>query len=282
LDIEDQYVKYTTGVKWITDTTNAVATLTLNESRLAKKFSDTTHQIETLTRHIEEYRKAEDDILRNAQIDGVIKTMDGQKSILVQQSRQLQGELNQLIAQKAVAENRQNDLVQRIKDAKALEVAAKAYQAYLAAVCRDGLPYQLISQVLPQVEVEVNNILSQMVEFTVVFDVDGKNINGRIVYDDVRTWPLELASGMEKFVTGLAIRVALMSVSSLPKTNFLIVDEGISVCDSDSLGSLFMLFDMLKTQFDFILLISHLDIVRDISDTLIDIKRENGRSQVMF
>jgi DNA repair exonuclease SbcCD ATPase subunit len=152
----------------------------------------------------------------------------------------------------------------------------------LAAVCRDGLPYKLISEVLPQVQIEVNRILSQMVEFSVVLEVDGKNVNGKIVYDEHRSWPIELASGMEKFVTGLAIRVALMSVSSLPKTNFLIIDEGLGALDADNLSSLFMLFDVLRAQFDFILLISHLDVVRDVSDNLIEIKRDDGYSQVLY
>ena len=38
--------------------------------------------------------------------------------------------------------------------------------------------------------------------------------------------PLELSSGMERFISSLAIRVGLMNVSNLPRTNFLAIDEG--------------------------------------------------------
>ena len=50
--------------------------------------------------------------------------------------------------------------------------------------------------------------------------MDGKNINNYIVYDDDRVWPLELSSGMEKFLSSLSMRVGLMSVSNLPMCNF--------------------------------------------------------------
>jgi DNA repair exonuclease SbcCD ATPase subunit len=183
-------------------------------------------------------------------------------------------------AELAVLKRQRDDLKSRIKEAEELEETYEAYETYLSVIGRDGLPYHLIATVIPELQTQVNNILSQIVEFTVALEVDGKNINGKIIYDDDRTWPLELASGMEKFISSLAIRVALMSVSNLPKSNFLVIDEGLGVLDSENLSSMFMMFNLLKTQFDFIILISHLDVVRDIADSLIEIKREDGFSYI--
>jgi DNA repair exonuclease SbcCD ATPase subunit len=95
-----------------------------------------------------------------------------------------------------------------------------------------------------------------------------------------KVWPLELSSGMERFISSLAIRVALLNVSNLPKSNFLVVDEGLGTLDADNLSSMNMMFSILKAQFDFIILISHLDSVRDIVDNLIDIRRDGGYSQI--
>jgi DNA repair exonuclease SbcCD ATPase subunit len=173
-----------------------------------------------------------------------------------------------------------DDMMKSIKDAEELETTYEAYETYLAVIGRDGLPYALISQVIPTLQTEVNNVLSQTSDFSVSLEVDGKNINGKILYEDDRVWPLELASGMEKFVSGLALRVALMSVSNLPKSNFLVIDEGLGVLDADNLANMSTLFGVLKGQFDFIILISHLDVVRDIADNLIDIQRENGYSKI--
>jgi DNA repair exonuclease SbcCD ATPase subunit len=113
-------------------------------------------------------------------------------------------------------------------------------------------------------------------------DTDGKNINAYIVYDDDNYWPLELTSGMEKFISSLAIRTSLINVSNLPRPNFLAIDEGFGVLDSDNLNSMYMLFDYLKSQFGFILCISHIDAMRDIVDKLVEIKKVNGYSEIAY
>ena len=100
---------------------------------------------------------------------------------------------------------------------------------------KDGLPYKLISKTIPSIEAEINSILSQIVTFSIALDVDGKNFGGRIVYDHERSWPLENSSGMERFISSLAIRVALLKASNLPKSNFLIIDEGMGSLDTEFL-----------------------------------------------
>ena len=170
---------------------------------------------------------------------------------------------------------------QKMGEVKDLEEKNRLYTYYLDAVKRDGIPYELISKALPVIEAEVNNILGQVVDFGVVMEVDGKNINAKIVYED-QEWALEMSSGMEKFISGLAIRVALINICGLPRPNFLVIDEGFGTLDSDNLSSLFGMMQYLKTQFDFIWVISHLDAMRDIVDGLIEIKKENGFSKIDF
>lgn len=166
--------------------------------------------------------------------------------------------------------NKLNDITKKIN----------LYSIYENSISKNGLPYQMISNVVPSIEHIVNNILSQIVEFSVIMEVDGKNVNAKISYDENRTWPLDLASGMEKFVSSLAIRIALMKISNLPRSNFIIIDEGLGVLDRDNLSSIHLLFDILKIDFEFIILISHLDIVRDIADELLEISFLDGYSKI--
>jgi DNA repair exonuclease SbcCD ATPase subunit len=86
---------------------------------------------------------------------------------------------------------------------------------------------------------------------------------------------------MEKFIASLAIRVGLINVSNLPRPNFLAIDEGFGNLDSSNLNSIFRLFDYLKTEFDYIIIISHIDAMRDITDNLIDINTSTGLSNVV-
>jgi len=194
----------------------------------------------------------------------------------------LDSKLLNLSGKLKMAEKSREDAETGINRLKTLEQQYQAYEYYQKAVNRDGVPYHLISKALPQIESEINNILNQIVDFTMVMDTDGKNINAYIVYDDDNYWPLELTSGMEKFISSLAIRTSLINVSNLPRPNFLAIDEGFGVLDSDNLNSMYMLFDYLKSQFGFILCISHIDAMRDIVDKLVEIKKVNGYSEIAY
>ena len=58
------------------------------------------------------------------------------------------------------------------------------------------------------------------------------------------------------------------------------IDEGFGTLDSENLQSLFMLFTYLKTQFDFVIVISHIDSMRDVVDGFIEIKKDKWIFQV--
>jgi len=51
---------------------------------------------------------------------------------------------------------------------------------------------------------------------------------------------------------------------------------------SDNLNSMYLLFDYLKSQFGFIMCISHIDAMRDIVDKLVEIKKINGYSKISY
>jgi len=113
-------------------------------------------------------------------------------------------------------------------------------------------------------------------------EMDGKNINCYIVYDDDNIWPLELTSGMEKFISSLAIRVGLINVCNIPSTNFLAIDEGFGNMDSENLNSVYNLFQYLKSQFQFTMIVSHIEGMRDAVDTLLELKKDSGFSKINY
>ena len=239
------------------------------------------HQLQSVKDNIQKYHDNEETIKRNVQIDGIISGLQQTKSEIESDIKKVTKDIATLNGSISSISSFIEGIKAKMNDVKELEEKNRLYTYYLDAVKRDGIPYELISKALPVIENEVNNILSQVVDFSVVMDVDGKSINAKIVYDD-QEWPLEMCSGMEKFVSGLAIRVALINVCNLPRPNFLVIDEGFGTLDSDNLSSLFMMMQYLKTQFDFIWVISHLEQMRDIVDGLIEIKKVDGFSKINF
>jgi len=154
------------------------------------------------------------------------------------------------------------------------------YEKYLEATNRNGLVYNIILKLMPRLESEINNILSQICDFSVLIVPDDKNINMFLVYDENRRYDLSLASGMEKFISSIAIRVALINISNLSRPDILFIDEGFGTLDTENLNSMSILFDYLKTQFETIFIISHIDQLKDISDMTIDITKENDFSYI--
>ena len=234
-----------------------------------------------VTQLITDYLENEKQIQKNKELRAEMQVVRNDLSLAKtnvdsfnKQILKLNGEVSSLTNQKETIE-------QRIKEVENLEEQFGLYEYYLNALGKDGVSYELISKALPMIEGEVNNILGQIVEFGIQLDMDGKNINANIVYDDQK-WSLEMCSGMEKFISGLAIRIALINVCNLPRPNFLVVDEGFGTLDNENLTSLYMLFAYLKTQFDFVMIISHIDSMRDVVDSLMEIKKVNGFSNIKF
>jgi exonuclease SbcC len=90
-----------------------------------------------------------------------------------------------------------------------------------------------------------------------------------------------MGSGLEKFVLSLAIRVALINISNLPRPNFIAIDEGFGCADKDNLNSMSSLLSYFRNTFDFIWVVSHLDAMKDMVDTQLEIKKERGFSKIV-
>ena len=239
------------------------------------------HQLETVKGDIQRYNENEETITNNEALDIQIQNVRRLKQGVETQLADIKRKMLRLMSEVGSTKSYIDGMIAKMEEVKELETKNQLYTFYLDAVKRDGIPYELITKALPVIESEINNILGQVVDFGIVMDTDGKNINAKIVYED-QEWALEMCSGMEKFVSGLAIRVALINICNLPRPNFLVIDEGFGTLDSDNLSSLFMMMQYLKTQFDFIWMISHLEQMRDIVDGLIEIKKDEGFSKINF
>ncbi len=249
---------------------------------LTEKKNGTIDKINANEVDISNYYKQEEDILFNKELEGDINELRGDMDNLSSLIDNISNDINIVHGDVKVQENNKNNILSTIKEVEELEIKYKAYEFYLNAVKRDGVPYELISKAIPTVEGAVNEILSQIVDFSVMLEMDGKNINCYIVYDDDKIWPLELTSGMEKFISSLAIRVGLINVCNIPSTNFLAIDEGFGNMDSENLNSVYNLFQYLKSQFQFTMVVSHIEGMRDAVDTLLELKKEEGYSKILF
>ena len=257
--------------------------------KIGGKITTTEEKVKLLMQEISEskekinkYYELEQKIKKNQQINIEIEEFSTKIQAYEEQKSILSSKHRAIISKVAVAKTERERLEQDIQKLFEIEQKILDYDLYMMAMSRDGVPYELISKTIPSIESEVNEVLdNMMVGFTIKLEMEGTNINTYICYGDEQ-WPLELASGMERFVSSLAIRVGLINVSTLPRPNFLCLDEGFGSLDGESIANMRSAFDYLKTQFDFVLIITHLDAIKDYTDSLIPIDVKNGFSRVIF
>lgn len=157
----------------------------------------------------------------------------------------------------------------------------RIYELLLEAFSKRGIPVQIIMSQLPIINHEIEKILQGVTSFGVTLeaDSDSNDLDVFIDYGDSRR-AIEVGSGMEKMIASLAIRVALINVSSLPKTDMLIVDEGFGTLDDVNVEACTRLLHSLKKWFRNILIITHIDSIKDVVDNVIEIGR-NGVDSIV-
>lgn len=155
-----------------------------------------------------------------------------------------------------------------------------AYDLFLKTMHSNGIVYDIIKKRLPVINQEIAKILSNIVNFEVFFEDDGKKLDIYIRHPKYDARPIELGSGAEKSIAAIAIRLALIKVSNLPVGDLFVLDEPATALDEENMEGFVRIIDMIKNQFKAIILISHLDALKDIVDEQIIIESSGGFAKV--
>jgi DNA repair exonuclease SbcCD ATPase subunit len=73
-----------------------------------------------------------------------------------------------------------------------------------------------------------------------------------------------------------------LNVSTLPKSDIFILDEPGTALDEDNMEGFVRMLDMIKIQFKTVVLISHLDSLKDCVDSQLIIEKKDGYAYVSF
>lgn len=264
-------------------TKDQITILTTEKESCNSKIELNNQLIEETNDKIKIYNKNLEHIKNNEKINLQISNLQTIKTELDKQIKELNNRKLEIIKKISICENKQSELLKEIEEYKLTNKRWKAYSFYETATSRHGIQYQLIKQIVPFLQSKVNMILNELCDFSLEFILDEKNIDIKLKYNDSdKSICLEMASGMEKFVSNIALRIALKNISIIPLPNFLFIDEGFSVLDDSNLNNLTKLFQYLKNEFDFILVISHIDKIKDMVDDIIYINTENNQTKINY
>jgi DNA repair exonuclease SbcCD ATPase subunit/DNA repair exonuclease SbcCD nuclease subunit len=155
------------------------------------------------------------------------------------------------------------------------------YEFLLVATSWRGIPAAILQSMVPAINEELASILQESVGFTIELEIDDSKTEMYINYGDSRR-PIECGSGMEKMVSSLALRVALTNISSLSKSDMLIIDEGFGSLDVANVEAVTQLLQKLRTWYRLIILISHVDLVKESVDDIIEITSCDKNAKVVY
>ena len=155
-----------------------------------------------------------------------------------------------------------------------------AYDLYMRCMHSNGIALDIVRKSLPVINEEIAKVLANVVDFEVLMECDDKNLNIHIKHPKYEARPLEMGSGAEKTIASMGIRMALLNVSSMPKGNIFILDEPGSALDEENMEGFIRILDLVKSYYKTVLLISHLDTLKDCVDTQISIEKKGKYAYV--
>lgn len=196
--------------------------------------------------------------------------------------------LDTLKERKAALQEEREGMTQHIADLKQLE----------RAFGKDGIPALLIEQALPEIEETTNALLSRLTNGRMSFNFltqreykdasrdDLKETLDIVISDSVGERDYEMFSGGEAFRVNFSIRLALSQVLARragARLQTLVIDEGFGSQDAQGRQRLVEAINLVRDDFEKILVITHLDELKDAFPTRIEVEKtpEGSQLQVM-
>lgn len=204
-----------------------------------------------------------------------LSTIQSELGEIEQESRKLFIELGSNQSQLAVLKTNQDqhkDLLDRVR----------VFSSIQNAFSKTGIPAMILKTQLPAINAELAKILSTIVDFKIELEAEqGSNSMDVYMIDGHSKRIIELCSGMEKTICSIALRVALINLSSLPRPDMFIMDEPFGALDEDNQQKCLELLETLKQYFNQVIVISHEAPVKELADTIIEIANDGIHASII-
>lgn len=205
-------------------------------------------------------------------------------AFVCRRAQQKEGAAQQQLDSLARLEERRAKLREQL-DALNSEVAL--YGELRDAFGKKGLQAMIIESAIPEIEIEANRLLQRMSEGRMALRLETQRdkVSGGgvietldiILGDELGSRPYEMFSGGESFRANLALRIALSNLLARragAQLQTLVIDEGFGSQDARSLGLVVETINAIKDDFQLILVISHIEELKDQFGARIDVVKE--------
>lgn len=158
---------------------------------------------------------------------------------------------------------------------EALRHTASLLNELRVAFGRDGVPAMIIDSAIPELETNANELLARMTDgrMSLALSTQRQRASGDpqetldiAIADELGARPYELYSGGEAFRINFALRIALSKLLARragAQLRALFIDEGFGSQDENGRARLVDAISAIRSDFDLILVITHIDDLRD-------------------
>lgn len=241
-------------------------------------------EIEKLQTKLDNYDRNKQKLEENQRIDAEIV---GLKSQIETLNANLRGygttierlkNQNQTLAEK-IETNK--DLIRKIKVENETQ---SIFKVYLTVFGKNGISKVILKNMVPLINQELYRLLVDSCHFILELNINERNEVEFIMIDtETRiVKPLVSGSGYERTISSLALRSVLTKISSLPKPNIVVMDEVFGKIADENLEMVGEFFKKIKDYFEHIFVISHNPLIRNWSDNLVMVKKDNNISSIDF
>lgn len=157
------------------------------------------------------------------------------------------------------------------------------YNNIISIFNKGGINDEILTKtIIPTLELTVNNILNCVEDYNIKIEYDDKQ-NFRLYKDNnSRKNNVVLNSGHERGIDNMVFRLAFCFINNYIKTNFFVIDEGFKHSDEEHKDNLKSLFEYIRSSFDWCLITTHDEYVKNNFDKQINIEKKLGESFIYF
>lgn len=167
-----------------------------------------------------------------------------------------------------------------IEEIKSEYIKIRSWNAYLEMVGKNGVSKMVLRKTLPIINSELSRLLDDVCDFEIEVVLTDKNeVMFNIIKDGVSS-NLSGASGFERTASSLALRCVLGNISTMPRPNFITLDEILGKVARENYDNMRSLYSKIEKNYQFILHISHLEEIKDWHKGIISVSKENNISSI--
>ena len=256
----------------------------LRKARYELEHQQKEFEIKDLQTKVDNYEKNKQKLIENQELDTESSRLNTQIESLNATIRQFSLTIERLTTQNEtiVTQIETNDGL--IKKIKVENDTQTIFKTYLTIFGKNGISKIILKNMIPLINQELYRLLVDSCHFILELSINEKNEVEFVMIDSETrvVKPLNSGSGYERTISPLALRSVLTKISSLPKPNIVVMDEVFGKIADENLEMVGEFFKKIKEYFEHIFVISHNPLIRNWSDNLIMIKKEENVSSIDY